>query len=123
MDVPATPHAARGPACNQNWKILMIVQAGVAHPASVQVNGVVEQGAVAVGSGLQLLEKPREQRHVERIDLGNLRELFRIVAVMTGGVVRVWDADFRIRAVTELARQLERDDPCDVGSKRQDLQV
>ena len=54
-----------------------------------------------------LLEELREQRHVERVDLGNLRELFRIVAVMTRGMVRVGDADFRIRAIAQLARELE----------------
>ena len=123
LDVPATPHAGRRAARDQNGKVLMVVHAGVAHPASVQVDRVIEQRAVAVGRGFQLLEKLREQRHVERVDLGNLRELFRIVAVMTGGMVRVRDADFRIRAVAELARQLERDDPCDVRLERQDLQV
>ena len=123
LDVPATPHAARGAARDQNGKVLMVVDTGVAHPASVQIDGVIEQRAVAVRSDFQLLEKLREQQHVERIDLGNLRELLRIVAVMTGGMVRVWDADFRVRAVAELARQLEGDDPGDVGLKRQDLQV
>ena len=84
---------------------------------------LIEQRAVAVRRGFQLLEKLREQRHVERVDLGNLRELLRIVAVMTRGMVRVGDADFRIRAVTQLARQLEGHDPRDVRLKRQDLQV
>src|SRR5437016_3356111 len=101
----------------------MVVDTRVAHPASVQVDGVIEQRTVAVGSGFQFLEKLREQRHVERVDLGDFGELFRIVAMMTRGMVRVWDADFRIRTVIELARQLEADNPSDVGLKRQDLQV
>src|SRR5437773_11139965 len=106
-DVPAPPHAARGATRDQNRKVLMVVNTGIAQPASIQVNGVIEQRAVAIGSGLQFLEKISEQRHVERIDLGNLQELFRIVAMMARGMVRVWDADFRIRTVIELARQLE----------------
>src|SRR5712691_7224807 len=122
-DVPASLHAARSATRDQNRKVLMIVNTGVAQPASVQVDGVIEQRAVAVGGGLQFLEKIREQRHVERIDLGNFGELFRIVAMMTRGMVRVRDADFRIGTVIELARQLEGDDSCDVGLKRQDLQV
>ena len=39
------------------------------------------------------------------------------------GMVRLRPADFRIRAIAQLARQLKRDDPCDVGLERQDLQV
>src|SRR6266516_243133 len=122
-DVTATPHAGRSATSDQNWKVLVVVNTGVAQPASVQVHRVIEQRAVAVGSGFQFLEKLRKQRYVERIDLGNLEKLFRIVAMMTRGMVRVRDADFRIRTVIELAGQLEGDDPCDVGLKRQDLQI
>ena len=122
-DVTATPHSGRSATRDQNWKVLMVVNTGVAQPASVQVHRVIEQRAVAVGSGFQFLQKVREQRHVERIDLGNFEELLRIVAMMTRGMVRVRDADFRIRTVIELAGQLEGDDPCDVGLKRQDLQI
>src|SRR6266704_3126682 len=60
---------------------------------------------------------------MECIDLGNLEELFRIVSMMTRGMVSLGNADFRIRTVIELAGQLEADDPCDVGLKRQNLQV
>src|SRR5437660_1331439 len=122
-DMTATLHAGRSTARDQNWKVLMVVNTGVAQPASVQVHRVIEQRAIAVGSGFQFLEKLREQRNVERIDLRNFEEFFRIVAMMTGGMVRVRDADFRIRTVIELAGQLEGDDPCDVGLKRQDLQI
>src|SRR5437867_11401308 len=122
-DVTATLHAGPSATRDQNWKVLMVVNTGVAQPASVQVHRVIEQRAVAVGSGFQFLEKICEQRYVERIDLGNFRELFRIVAMMTRGMVRVRDADFRIRTVIELAGQLEGDDPRDVGLKRQHLQI
>ena len=60
---------------------------------------------------------------MERIDLRDLRHLFRIVAVMTGGMVRVRDADLRIRAIALLARELERDDARDIRLKGQNLQV
>ena len=43
LDVPPTPHAARRATRDQNGKVLMVVQTGVAHPASVQVDRVVEQ--------------------------------------------------------------------------------
>src|SRR5215510_4693732 len=60
---------------------------------------------------------------MERIDLGNFEELFRIVAMMTRGMMLVRDADFRICTVIELAGQLEGNDPRDVGLKRQHLQI
>src|SRR5437773_12086955 len=77
-DVTATPHSGRSATRDQNWKVLMVVNTGVAQPASVQVHRVIKQRAVAVGSGFQFLEKICKQRHVERIDLGNFEELLRI---------------------------------------------
>ena len=64
FDMPAALQAGRGAACDQDRKILVIVQAGIAHPASVQADGVIEERTVAVGSGLQLLEDTaRTARH------------------------------------------------------------
>ena len=57
------------------------------------------------------------------IDLGYLGHLGWIVAVMTGGMVRVCDADLRIRAIALLAGELEGDDARDIRLKGQDLQV
>src|SRR5439155_1106642 len=122
-DMTATLHAGRSTIRDQNWKVLMVVNTGVAQPASVQVHRVIEQRAIAVGSGFQFLEKLRELRNVERIDLGNLEEFFRIVAMMAGGMVRVRDADFRIRTVIELAGHLEGDERCYVVLTRQCLQL
>src|SRR6185295_3069756 len=58
-----------------------------------------------------------------RIDLCDLRYLYRIVAVMTGWMVRVRDADLRIRTIALLARELECDDARDIRLKGQNLQV
>src|SRR5438034_9002488 len=102
-DVTATPHAGRGATRDQNWKVLMVVNTGVAQPASVQVHRVIEQRAIAVGGGFQFLEKLREQRNVERIELRKFEEFFRIVAMMTGRMVRFGSADFWIRTGIELA--------------------
>src|SRR6266852_1400535 len=60
---------------------------------------------------------------MERIDFRYLGYLFRIVAVMTGWMVRVRDADLRIRTITLLARELECDDARDIRLKGQNLQV
>ena len=72
---------------------------------------------------LQLLEQVREQRHVIRVDLRQLRELLRRVLVMRRRVMRLGDADLRIGPRAHLARELERDDARDVGLQREHLQV
>src|SRR6266404_2374403 len=60
---------------------------------------------------------------MERIDLRYLRHLFWIVAVMTGWMVRIRDADLGIRTVALLARKLECDDARDIRLKGQNLQI
>src|SRR5215813_13970615 len=87
LNVPPTLHAERSATRDQNGKVLMVVQTRVAHPAAVQVDGVVEQRSVSIRSGFRFLEELREQQHVERIDLRNFRELVGTVAVMTRGMV------------------------------------
>ena len=42
------------------------------------------------------------------IDLRYLCDLYRIVAVVTGGMVRVRDADLRISTIALLARERDR---------------
>src|SRR5215510_3762919 len=42
---------------------------------------------------------------------------------MTDWMVRIRDADLRIRTIVLLARELECDDACDIGLERQNLQV
>src|SRR5262245_47926131 len=51
------------------------VRVRVAHPAAVDDQRVVEQRAVAIGRGLQFVDKLREQRGVIGIDLHVLRDL------------------------------------------------
>src|SRR5437868_13318997 len=60
---------------------------------------------------------------MERIDLRYLRYLFRIVAVVAGWMVRIRDADLRIRTIALLARELECDDARDIRLKSQNLQI
>ncbi|MND06416.1 hypothetical protein D3C83_277740 [compost metagenome] len=42
---------------------------------------------------------------------------------MAGWMVRIRDADLRIRTIVVLARELEADYPCDIRLKGQNLQV
>src|SRR5438876_8570515 len=57
------------------------------------------------------------------IDLCDLRYFYRIVAVMTGWMMRVRDADLRIGTIALLARELECDDARDIRLKGENLQV
>src|SRR5262245_53915527 len=56
-------------------------------------------------------------------DFRYLRYFYRIVAVMTGGMMRVRDADLRIRPIALLARELECNDPREIRLKGENLQV
>src|SRR5207344_207129 len=99
-----------GSSGDQERKIFVIVKAWITHAASIQVDRVIEKRAVPVGSGFHSLEEVRKERNMERIDLCNLRYFFGIVAVMTDWMVRVRNADLRIRSIALLARELEGDD-------------
>ena len=60
---------------------------------------------------------------MEGVDLRDFRNLLRIVAVVAGGVMGFRNADFGIRAIALLPRQLEGDHPGDIRLKREDLQI
>src|SRR2546425_12891511 len=98
-DVAAALQAGRSAAGNQDRKVLVTVQAGIAHAAAVQIDRVIEERAVTVGSRPHLLEEIRKQRDMEAVDLGNLRDLFRIVAMMARWMVRIGHADLRIGTI------------------------
>src|SRR5262245_59832033 len=63
------------------------VDVGIAHAAAIDDQRVIEQRPVTVGCRAQLLEELREQLRVIRVDLRNLCDLVRIVAVMRDLVV------------------------------------
>ena len=54
---------------------------------------MIEERAVTIRRLLHPLQEVGEQRHMERVDLRDRRQFLRIVPVMTGGMVRVRDAD------------------------------
>ena len=72
-NMPAALQAGSGAACDQYWKIIVVVKAGIAHTAAVQVDRVIQQRAVTIGSGFHSLEEAGKQRNMERIDLCHLR--------------------------------------------------
>ena len=57
LNVPAALQAGCGAACDQDRKVFVIVKAGITHAAAVQVDRVIEERAVAIGSGLHSLEE------------------------------------------------------------------
>ena len=117
------PFSLPGASRDDNRQVQVIVHIRVAHAAAEHDDRVIEQRAVAVGRGLQLLEVIGEQRHVIGVDLRQLLQLLRIVAVMRRRVVRLGHADLRIGARADFARHLERDDARHVGLQREHLQV
>src|SRR5439155_9975129 len=122
-DMPAALQAGCSAARDQDRKVLVIVKAGIPHATAVQVDRVIEERAVTIGSSLHSLEELGKQRNMVRIDLRYLRQLFRIPPVMAGRMVRIGDADVRVRTIALLARELEGDDARNVCLEGQNLQV
>ncbi len=60
---------------------------------------------------------------MELVDLRHARDFLRIIAVMRKRVVRIGNSDLGISAIAGFARELERDDACDIALQRQHLQV
>src|SRR5207253_11116029 len=54
-NMPAALQAGCGATCDQDRKVFVIVKAGITHAAAVQVDRVIEERAVTIGSGLHSL--------------------------------------------------------------------
>ena len=82
LDVTPASHSAGRATGDQDRQVRMVMDVGIADAAAVEIERMVEQGAVPFRRGLQFPEELGEQRHMELIDLRHARDLFRIVAVM-----------------------------------------
>ena len=71
----------------------------IAHAAAVEDQRVIEQRAVAVGRRVQLLQELGEQLDVVGVDLGDLGDVLRVVAVVRDRMVLLGDADLRVGAL------------------------
>ena len=71
-NVPAAFQTSSGATGDQDWKVVVVVKAGITHAAAIHVDRVIEKRAVTIGSGLHSLQEVGEQRNMERIDLCNL---------------------------------------------------
>ena len=123
LDVATAFHSARRAARNQNRQVAVVMHIGIPHAAPIKVERMIQQRAVALRRGLQLPKKLGEQRHVELIDLGHPRNLFRIVAVMRQRMMRIRNASLRIGPVAGFARKLEGNHARDIALQRQHLEI
>ena len=101
-DVAVAFQAAVRAADQHRRRVAAIVQVAVAHAAAPVEQRVVEQVAVAVLGGLQLLEELGELDDLIGADLRVLRQLLGVVAVVRDAVVRLGNADVRVAAVGRL---------------------
>ena len=101
----------------------MVVTVAVAVAGAVDDHRVVEQVAVAFLDGLQAVEEVGQLGGVEDVDVFDLRQLHRIVAVVGDAVVAVAHADERVRTVGAFVGQDERRHAGRVGLEREDHEV
>ena len=105
----------------REWAVRVAI--AVAEPRAVKDDRVVEQRSLAVARPLQSFEERREQRRVMYLDLRALLELFGIVLVVRNLMMRIRDAELRIRASALLAPVHERGDPRQIALEREHLEV
>ena len=60
LDVPPAFQSAGRAARDKDGKVVMVVRTRVAHAASIEVYGMIEQGPVALGRSLELFKELRE---------------------------------------------------------------
>src|SRR5262249_5618441 len=97
--------------------------AAIAHPGTVNDHHMIQQGAIPVGRHSQSLEEIGEQCHVMDVDFPQLLQLVRGVLVVRDRVVRIRNAELRIRAAAQLPAYHERYYAREVGLIGQYLQV
>ena len=122
-DMPPALQPRRRAPGNQNRQILVIVQTRIPHTAPIQIHRMVQQRPLPVLRRLHPLQKLRKQRDVISVDLRNLGHLKRVIPMVARRMMRIPDANLRIRPVALLPRKLERNHPRNISLKRQYLQV
>ena len=101
----------------------MPVAVPVGQPAAVDDHRVIEQRAVAILCGLELVEQIRELLDVELIDLRDLLDLLFIARMVRQAVMAFRDADLRIVPRALLEGEQAGNDPGLIGLERQNHQV
>src|SRR5437868_3477784 len=95
----------------------------VAEGAAIKNNRMIEQRAVYVRRRFQLLHESSEKLHVEAVDLRYLLDEVGMPTMVRERMVRVGDADLGIGTHAALAPQHHCRNACQVGLKRDRLQI
>src|SRR5438034_7750368 len=84
---------------------------------------MIQQASISIGRLFELLQKVGEQLRVQTIDLRDLLNPIRIIAVMRKRMMRVGDADLWIDAHASLAAEHQGCNTSQVGLKCDNLEV
>ena len=122
-DVASAVDAGRLAADEGDRQVVVEVRVAVADAGAVEEQRVVEHHAVALRHRRQLLDQVRELLEVVLVDLVQPLELRCLVLMVRQRMVRVRDADLRIRAAADFAREHEGADAGQVGLVGQRQQV
>jgi len=114
-DVAVAPDGAAVVAQQQQRHVVVLVRVAVPNRGAVEQHHVVDERAVAVRRAGQLGHELAEERHVVLVDLLHLLDLLAVAAVVRQRVVRVGDADLRIRRAALLAADHVGEDARGVG--------
>src|SRR5215831_3154714 len=103
-------HFSCGTTDGNDREIGMDVLVAIAHSAAIKEQRMIQNAAVTIRSGLQLLQEFREKRQMVRIDLGFFRDLLRYAIVVRNRMVSIRHTDLWITQRAELAGDHEGDD-------------
>src|ERR1700733_13666087 len=84
---------------------------------------MIEQRAVAIGSGFELTKKIRELLYMISVDADHLLDQFRIARVMRDGVMGFGNTDFAVCAQAAFAADHERCYACGAGLESQQQEI
>ena len=107
----------------QHGQIVVRVRVAVGDAAAIDDHAIVEERALAFAHGLQAFEEVGELRHVEAIDLRQLRLLLRIAAVVRDVVMAIGHAGEGVAAVAAIVGHHESGDPGGVGLESEGEEV
>src|SRR5438046_6363978 len=99
------------------------MRVSVAQRAAVQDRGMIEQRTVSVRHSFQTLDKPGEQLDMEDVDLRDLLDKVGMAAMMRERMVRIGNADLRIRANAAFAAQHHGGDAGEIRLECDGLQI
>src|SRR6266508_1797592 len=102
LQVPSALDLPGAAARHDQWQCRVRMDIAVAQAAAVEDEGMIEQRAVAVGNGAQLVEEFSKQLRVVSVDLRDLLQPLGVVLVMRGRVMGIRYTDVGVRAVGEL---------------------